>query len=94
MGERCQQWGRFVTGNSLTFGAPWFSSNWTVYERVQRSIQTGPGLEGAGEPRCTGRGGVPLLDLEGLTGGPRCEREQGVRAGKHLSRYEFAGEGW
>ena len=34
-----------------------------------------------------------MLDLEGLTGGPRCEREQGVRAGKHLSRYEFAGEG-
>lgn len=86
--------GTICDGKQRTFGALWFSSNWTVHEQVQRSAQTGPGLEGAGEPRCRGRGGVPLLGLEGLTGGPRCEREQGGRAGKLLSRCELAGEGW
>lgn len=52
------------------------------------------GLRAQESPAARAWGGVPLLGLEGLTRGPRCEREQGGREGKHLSRCEFAGEGW
>ena len=34
-----------------------------------------------------------MLGLEGLTRGPRSEREQGGWEEKHLSRREFSGEG-